>query len=213
MTASEYLLIFRQACCAGSCPLVTCQHTCVNFHSMPHMPGLRIAGRHPALGGGGRECASPGSLPLPGSPAKGGPLSGQAGVPTPCSLKPPPLYLGGISLCMWLRTKDLCPPDVHQPPDLTGGRSMDWAHGLLPSLCRSQGPSPARWHWLLASAMETLLPASQQSVSSRSFSLCPFTQVTGSLQETLGTRTCSWQGIPCSLQNLQSRHPCPRETD
>lgn len=113
LTASEYLLIFRQACCAGSCPLATCQHTYVYFHSMPHMPGLRIAGRHPALAGGGGECASPGSLPLPGSPSKGGPLSGQAGIPTPCSLKPPPLYLGGISLCMWLRMKDLCPPDVH----------------------------------------------------------------------------------------------------
>lgn len=67
LTASEYLLIFRQVCCAGSCPLATCQHTYVNFHSMPRMIGLCIAGRHPAPGGGEwrGECASPGSLPPP----------------------------------------------------------------------------------------------------------------------------------------------------
>ena len=144
LTASEYLLIFRQVCCAGSCPLATCQHTYVNFHSMPRMPGLRIAGRHPASGGGGgggNVLLLEASLPLPGSPSKGGPLLGQSGVPILCSLKPPPLHLGGISLCVWLRTKDLCPPDVHQPPDLMGGRSMEtWARWTPPLPLPSPGP-------------------------------------------------------------------------
>lgn len=148
-------------------------------------------------------------------PVTGGPLSGQAGVPIPCSLKPPPLHLEAFPSARGSGQKASALLMFSSPR--TWRQALHGDLGLTDSSpCRPGAPlhaGPGRWHWLLASAVETLLSASQQSVSSRSFSLCPSTQVTGSLQETLGTRTSSWQDTPCSPQDLQSCQPCSRETD
>lgn len=135
-------------------------HTLISTQCHACLGSASLAGTRPLVegSGGGNVLLLEASLPLPGSPSKGGPLLGQSGVPILCSLKPPPLHLGGISLCVWLRTKDLCPPDVHQSPDLMGGRSMEtWARWTPPLPLPSPGPlsvlrrgggtgfSPQRW--------------------------------------------------------------------
>ena len=106
-------------------------------------------------------------------PVTGGPLSGQAGVPIPCSLTPPPLHLEAFPSARGSGQKASALLMFSSPR--TWRQALHGDLGLTDSSpCRPGAPlhaGPGRWHWLLASAVETLLSASQQSVSSRSFSV------------------------------------------